>query len=311
MRSLELLRWSLAGLALLVVPCAPSESDLVVDGERIRIELDDQLHSRMVSKWDDVEIALGEFTPSEALKVGDELLTDFTMEQIYGALPKAKELGFQWVVLDDGWQTAEGDWYLLPDKFPRGDADMKAFVDRIHAEGLKAKLWWAPLAADPGTDLLETHPDYLLLGEDGSPQRISYWHAFYLCPACPPVVEHTRQLVNTMMQVWGYDGFKLDGQHLNGVAPCYNQAHNHAYPEESVEQLAEYYRELYETALSLKPEAVVEICPCSTAFTFFSLPYMNQSVSSDPRSSWQIRHKGKTLKALSGQRSPTTATTWS
>ena len=34
---------------------------------------------------------------------------NFTMEQVYNTLPKAKELGFQWAVLDDGWQTAEGD----------------------------------------------------------------------------------------------------------------------------------------------------------------------------------------------------------
>ncbi|MCK4827341.1 alpha-galactosidase, partial [bacterium] len=56
---------------------------------------------------------------------------DFTMDQIYGALPKAKELGFEWAVLDDGWQTAEGDWYLVKDKFPRGDADMRKLVDEI------------------------------------------------------------------------------------------------------------------------------------------------------------------------------------
>jgi len=229
---------------------------------------------------------------------------NFTMDQIYGALPKAKQLGYRWAVLDDGWQTAEGDWQLLTEKFPRGDADMTALVDRIHAEGLMAKLWWTPLAADPGTALLEAHPEYLLLNEDGSPQKISWWDAWYLCPAYPPVVEHTRQLVTTMMQVWGYDGFKLDGQHMNGVPPCYNPAHNHAYPEESVEQLANYYRALYETALSLKPEAVVEICPCGAAYSFFNLPYMNQSVSSDPLSSWQIRHKGKTLMALSGGKVP-------
>ena len=52
-----------------------------MEGERIRIEFGDQLHSRIVSKQDNREIALGDFTPSEALKVGDELLTDFTFDQ--------------------------------------------------------------------------------------------------------------------------------------------------------------------------------------------------------------------------------------
>ena len=30
------------------------------------------------------------------------------------------------------------------------------------------------------------------------------------------------------------------------------------------------------------------------------MPYMNQAVASDPKSSWQVRHKGKTIKALMG-----------
>jgi len=225
---------------------------------------------------------------------------DFTMDQIYGTLPMVKQLGYKWAVLDDGWQTAEGDWYLDDTKFPNGDADMIKFVDRIHTEGLGAKLWWAPLAVDPGTDLIEQHPDYLLLNEDGSTQDITWWDSYYLCPASPEVVAYTKELVIKMIKTWGYDGLKIDGQHLNGVPPCYNPAHKHACPEESVEELPAFFKMIYETALSIKPEAVVEICPCGTAYNFFMLPYMNQAVSSDPLSSWQIRLKGKTLRALSG-----------
>jgi alpha-galactosidase len=59
----------------------------------------------------------------------------FTPSQVYGALPIVKKLGFTWVTLDDGWQTTQGDWFLQPQKFPHGDADMRALVDKIHAEG--------------------------------------------------------------------------------------------------------------------------------------------------------------------------------
>ncbi len=226
---------------------------------------------------------------------------DFTMDQIYGTLPMVKKLGYEWVVLDDGWQTAEGDWYLLKSKFPKGNPDMKEFVDKIHTEGLKAKLWWAPLAVDPGTDLIKDHPDYLLLNQDSSRQDISWWDAYYLCPAYPPVQQYTKDLVIEIMKKWGYDGLKIDGQHLNAAPPCYNPAHHHAYPEESVEKVPEFFKIIYETALNIKPDAVVEICPCGTGYSFFTMPYMNQSVASDPESSWQIRLKGKTFKALMGQ----------
>jgi alpha-galactosidase len=225
---------------------------------------------------------------------------DVTPRQIYGTLPIVKKLGFRWVGVDDGWQTAEGDWHLDPKKFPRGDADMRAIVDRIHSEGFRAQLWWAPLAVDPGTDLIEQHPDYLLLNEDGSRRAISWWNAFYLCPAYKPVQENAQALVTQMFRDWDYDGLKLDGQHLNAAPPCYNAAHHHARPEESVEAVPEFFKTIYETALSFKPDALVELCPCGTAYSFFTLPYLNMAVASDPESSWQIRTKGKTLKALMG-----------
>lgn len=225
---------------------------------------------------------------------------DFSLDQITNALPKVAEMGYRWVVLDDGFQTAEGDWHLIKDKFPDGDIDMKKFVDSIHEHGMKAKLWWAPMAVDPDTDLIDKHEEYLLLNKDGSTQDITWWDSYYLCPAYEPVKDYTRELVKKFMITWGYDGLKIDGQHLNAAPPCYNPVHKHERPEESVEAVPEFFKVIYDTALEINSEAVVEICPCGTAFSFFNLPYMNQSVASDPLSSWQIRLKGKTLKALMG-----------
>jgi len=224
----------------------------------------------------------------------------FTPQQIYGVLPMVKKLGFRWVTVDDGWQTSEGDWFLVKEKFPDGDRDMQAMVDRLHREGFRAQLWWAPLAADPDSELVRQHPELLLLDAGGSPRQISWWDAWYLCPAQPAVIEHHRKLVVKILKEWDYDGLKLDGQFMNGVPPCYNAAHRHAQPEDSVEALPRFFQAIYETALGIKPDALVEFCPCGTAFAFHTLPYMNMSVASDPTSSWQIRLKGKTLKALHG-----------
>ena len=229
---------------------------------------------------------------------------DFKLSQVYGTLPKVRELGIQWVVLDDGWQNAEGDWYVLEEKFPGGEKGMQRYVKRLHDEGFKAKLWWAPLAVDPGTELSEQHPEYLLLNEGGSTQRISWWDADYLCPAYAPVQDYTVALVEKIIGQWGYDGLKIDGQHLNGAPPCYNEAHNHESPEEAAEAVPEFFRLVMEAATRIKPNAVVEICPCGATYSFFSLPVMNQPVSSDPESSWQIRLKGKTIKALMGPQAP-------
>ena len=225
-------------------------------------------------------------------------------QQVYGSLPTAKRLGFTWVTLDDGWQNNVGDWQLDPKKFPNGDADIKALVDRIHQEGFKAQLWWSPLSAVPDSELLRDHSDYELLNRDGSTRKVSWWNSYYLCPADRGVVEYHKALVRKILVDWGFDGLKLDGQDMNGVPACYNPAHHHAQPEESVEALPDFFKAIYDTAQSVKPGALVEFCPCGTAFSFFTMPHFNMSVASDPRGSFQVRSKAKTLKALMGDDVP-------
>ncbi len=224
----------------------------------------------------------------------------FTTDQVLASLPVVKKLGFGWVTLDDGWQVAEGDWTPIPTKYPRGDADMKAFVDAVHAAGFRAQLWWTPLAADPGSTAERERPDPLLRNADGSGQKITWWDSRYLCPAYEPVRAQARAFVRKAIGEWGFDGLKIDGQHLNAAPPCFNPAHAHAAPEASVEGMPDFFRAVWEAALGAKPEAVVEICPCGTAYSFFTMPYLNMTVASDPESSWQVRLKGKTLKALHG-----------
>ncbi len=226
------------------------------------------------------------------------------LKQVYDTLPTVKKLGFAWVTLDDGWQNNYGDWALDPKKFPHGDADMKALVDRIHAEGFKAQLWWSPLNAVPDSTLLKEHPDFVLLNRDGSKRKISWWNSYYLCPSDRGVIEYHKALVRKILGDWGFDGLKLDGQHMNAVPACYNPAHHHKRPEDSVEGLPDFFREIYETARSVKPDALVEFCPCGTAYSFFTMPHFNMSVASDPESSFQVRSKGKTLKALMGDSIP-------
>ena len=229
---------------------------------------------------------------------------DFTAAQIEATLPKAKALGLEWAVLDDGWQTSEGDWKIDRAKFPRGAADLRAFASRIKAAGMRPRLWFSPLAVDPGTDLLRDHGDMLLLDRDGAAQNVSWWNSYTLCPAYPPTIAYYQRQVATIIGEWGFEGLKLDGQHLNGVAPCYNPAHNHARPEESFEKLQDFWKALYDTAVAANPEAVVEICPCGDAFAFHNIPAMNNTPASDPTSSWQVRLKGKTFKALMGPQAP-------
>ncbi|HEV7611571.1 MAG TPA: glycoside hydrolase family 36 protein [Steroidobacteraceae bacterium] len=225
---------------------------------------------------------------------------DCTTALIEGTLPKVKDLGLAWAVIDDGWQSSIGDWRPHPKKYPNGEDDLRGLVSNIRAAGLKPRLWYSPLSVAPGTDLLHDHADMLLLDKNGAVQNISWWNSFYLCPAYEKTVRHTEALVRKFIGEWGFAGLKIDGQHLNGVPPCFNPAHRHARPEDSVEGLQNFFRAIYRTAIEINPDAVLELCPCGTAYSAFNFAYMNQAPASDPESSWQVRHKGKTLKALMG-----------
>jgi alpha-galactosidase len=227
-----------------------------------------------------------------------------TTALIEGTLPKVKDLGLEWAVIDDGWQSNIGDWKPHPAKYPQGEQDVRGLVAAIRARGLKPRLWYSPLSVAPGADLLHDHADMLLLDKEGAVQKISWWNSFYLCPAYEKTVDYTAALVTKFIGDWGFAGLKIDGQHLNGVPPCFNPAHHHARPEESVEGLQNFYQAIYQAAIKVNPDAVMELCPCGTAYSVFNFPSMNQAPASDPESSWQVRLKGKSLKALMGPSAP-------
>lgn len=221
----------------------------------------------------------------------------FTIDEVIGTLPKVAALGFKWVDVDDGFQIAEGDWEPNS-RFPGGDRDMRRLTDAIHAYGLKAKLWWAPLAADPGTKILREHPEMQLVTEDGGPEFITWWDSYYLSPVNPATERYTADLVDRFIDKWNFDGLKLDGQHLNCCMPDHNPHSGLAHPDVAVEQFPTFFRTIFDRARALKSDAVIQLCPCGCAMNFFNLPYMNQAVASDPTSSWQIRLKGKAYKAI-------------
>ncbi|MBO4475598.1 MAG: alpha-galactosidase [Bacteroidales bacterium] len=219
----------------------------------------------------------------------------FTVDEVIGTLPKVVELGFKWVDVDDGYQICEGDWEAN-DRI--GPAGMRRMTDAIHAAGLKAKLWWAPLAADPESRLANEHPELLLVQKDGTHEDISWWDSWYLSPVNKGTMDYTLALVDRFLVDWGFDGFKLDGQHLNLSAPDYNPASGLSYPEEAPERHPEFFKGICERAQADKPGAVVQVCPCGCAVNYYYLPYINQAVASDPTSSLQIRQKRKAYAAM-------------
>ncbi|MCQ2341933.1 MAG: alpha-galactosidase [Paludibacteraceae bacterium] len=224
----------------------------------------------------------------------------FTIDEVIGTLDKVQELGFRWVDVDDGYQIAEGDWETNS-RFPGGDKDMRRLTDEIHRRGMLAKLWWAPLAADPGTKCLAEHPERMLRTAEYIPQYISWWDSYYLSPVNPSTKEYTKDLVDRFLGTWNFDGLKIDGQHLNCCPPDYNEHSGLDNPQQAQENLPSFFEDIYNEARLLKPNAVVQVCPCGCAVNYYLVPFFNQAVASDPTSSKQVRMKRKAYAAMAPQ----------
>jgi alpha-galactosidase len=229
-----------------------------------------------------------------------------TPSQMLGNVPKLKEMGIKWATLDDRWFDTYGDWNARPDTFPADS--IKKMVDDFHKQGELVQLWWLPLGVEDGEGKWESHkyivskvarehPDWLVLDKDGKHARMTR-NLATLCPAVPEVQAYYKKLTEKFIRDWGFDGSKLDN--IYTVPMCYNPAHHHKSPQDSVNAMADVYKTIYQTSRAIKPESVTQSCPCGTPPSLAWLPYMDQAVTADPVGAVQVRRRIKMYKALLG-----------
>ena len=232
-----------------------------------------------------------------------------TPAQMLGTVPKLKEMGIKWVTLDDRWFDAYGDWNPRADTFP-GDS-IKKMTDDFHKQGMLAQLWWLPLGVEDVEGKWESHkyavskiarehPEWLILDKNGKHARMTRGLAA-LCPAVPEVRAYHKQLTEKFIRDWGFDGSKLDN--IYSVPACYNPAHHHKSPQDSVNAMGDVYKEIFQTTRALKPQSVTQACPCGTPPSLAWLPFIDQAVTADPVGAVQVRRRIKMYKALLGPES--------
>jgi len=91
---------------------------------------------------------------------------DFNEEKILNIAKKAKEVGVELMVLDDGWfgkrdidNCSLGDWVVDKNKLPDG---IGSLATKINDLGMKFGLWFEPEMVSPDSDLYRAHPDWCL-----------------------------------------------------------------------------------------------------------------------------------------------------
>ncbi len=94
----------------------------------------------------------------------------FDETAIYAIAKKAKELGIELFVLDDGWfgkrnddTSSLGDWTPNLEKLPGG---IEGIARSVTGLGMQFGLWFEPEMVSPRSELYEAHPDWVLGSDD-------------------------------------------------------------------------------------------------------------------------------------------------
>ncbi len=133
-------------------------------------------------------------------------------KNVDAASPKSEY--FKYFLVDDGYQTAVGDWLSFNKKFPDGLAPVS---DKIRSSGMKAGVWFAPFIAAKKSKLYREHPDWFLRDENGKPVNAGYnplWALFSgvyaLDTTNPDFQDYLRGVVKTFVKEYGFSLLKLD-----------------------------------------------------------------------------------------------------
>lgn len=214
-------------------------------------------------------------------------------DTVYKMIPLLQKYGIKTITLDAGWYgtgseewtSFNGDYFINPDIIGT-DTDMTAFVDKLHQEGFRVKLWWSPGITEDKTKLKKTHPDWLL-----NKTRLSWATAeesgeYYLNPENKDVIAFHKSLLDRFIG-YGADGFKQDD--------IYQLFHKN-------KDYIIAYNDLINSDLSYcavkKNDFVVNTCNCGLTQNFYDFPGQNQLITSDPVGASQVRLRGKYLMAL-------------
>lgn len=179
---------------------------------------------------------------------------DFSAKQLEEECLKAKAIGCETIIVDDGWQTLDsslgyaytGDWDPL--RIP----DMRELADHIHRTGMKVMLWYSvPFVGERSKTYLMFKGKYLYYK--------TRWKAYVLDPRFPEVRKYLIDKYLQALKDWKIDGFKLD--FVDSFLPDENteqtiaNGRDYASVNEAVDQLlTDVLLKLHE----VKPDIIVE-----------------------------------------------------
>ncbi len=186
-----------------------------------------------------------------------------TTERLLANARIARDLGMRTIIIDDGWFGPGldedegqgilniGDYRPDPSKF----ADLRAAIKEMQAMGLRVLLWYAPTCVAPDSEAYQRLNKHLMADND---EPIMAPNGFYsLCPGNVEARAYVREEVQRMLTDYEPDGFKVDLYNTLPATPCVNgHPHDSASMVEGVQAMM---RDLWEAALDVKPDCLLEL----------------------------------------------------
>jgi alpha-galactosidase len=128
----------------------------------------------------------------------------------------AREIpSLRYVQIDDGYQSAMGDWLETGVAF---GGSVRSVLAEIRRRGLLPAIWVAPFIAEERSHTFQRHPDWFIKDAAGAPlrsDRVTFggwrhapWYA--LDGTHPGAQAYLEQVFRTMRAEWGCRYFKLD-----------------------------------------------------------------------------------------------------
>jgi len=167
----------------------------------------------------------------------------------------AAKLGMKTIIVDDGWQTSDGqrgyghcgDWEPTPEKIP----DMAAHVRKVHELGMKYMLWY-------GVPFVGRHSKHWEEFKDKTLVYHANHEAAVLDPRYPDVREYLISTYERGLREWDLDGFKLDfidSFSPSASAPAPNDQMDYVLVEDAVVRLM---TDVMNRLRAVKPEILIE-----------------------------------------------------
>ncbi|WP_277542322.1 alpha-galactosidase [Haloarcula laminariae] len=192
------------------VSLAPGEratsAPLWVDAAR---PVDDALAALAERTGERMDARVGEWVPTGWCS-WYHYFTEVTADDVRSNLAELDEWGLpvDLVQLDDGYQTAFGDWRTLADGFE----DMAALVGDVRDGDYTPGLWLAPFFVQEDADLVASHPEWFVTDGDGEFVSAGERHGemYGLDLTHPEVQTWLRETFRTIVDEWGFEYLKLD-----------------------------------------------------------------------------------------------------